>query len=80
MSTFVKLRQITKSPDRYIAFEYESNIYCSYSRTKVFPNVRWQSDELGESAIIEVLCNRGWHTTDIGDEFDEAHKQFQGAV
>jgi hypothetical protein len=80
MPVHLKLRQVASAPDRFVAFEYESDAYLSYAHTTDFPNIRWQSGELGDVAVAEVLQNRGWHTTDIGDEFDEARRYFQRAV
>jgi hypothetical protein len=80
MSTHLKLIKLTDSPERFVAFEYESDIYLAYSRTTQFPNISWQSGELSTDEVAGVLRNRGWHTTDIGDEFDEARTHFQRAV
>ena len=80
MGTHLKLRQVRTAPDWFVAFEYESDTYLSYARTTEFPNIRWQSDELGEVDVADVLRERGWHSTDIGDELDEARKHFQCAV
>jgi hypothetical protein len=80
MSTHLKLRKLNDSPERFVAFEYESDTYLAYSHTTEFPNIRWQSGELGTDEVAEVLRNRGWHTTDVGDEFDEARKHFRRAV
>ena len=74
MPTYLKLRQTRQVPERFVALEYESDKYLSYAFVQEIPNVAWKSGTLGTEAIIELLRNRGWHQTDIGDELSEARK------
>jgi hypothetical protein len=61
-------------PETVKAFEYQSDIYLSQARVPVLPSVSWESDALETEKLIEVLRNRGWHTTDIGDALNEPRR------
>lgn len=74
MTRRLKLRQAGKSPESFVALEYESDKYLSYAHVTEIPDVSWQSPPLPTEAVIALLRDRGWHTTDIGDELDEARR------
>ena len=77
MPTRLKLRQIGRAPECFLALEYESDMYLSYAHVKEIPNIVWQSDSLETEALVQLLRERGWHPTDIGDELDEARRHSQ---
>jgi len=70
----LKLRKVGRSPECFVAMEYESDAYLSYAYVAEMLDISWQSSSLSTEAIIALLRDRGWHVTDIGDELDEARK------
>ena len=74
MAKYLKLRHVPLSPEAFVAFEYDSDRYWSWAHRTDFSNITWQSDAMPIEALATLLRGRGWHTTDIGDEIDEAQK------
>ena len=80
MAKRLKLKLTSSSPESLMAMEYECDSYFSYARGSEVPNVSWQSPALPTEAVIGLLRQRGWHTTDIADELSEARKFFVAAA
>ena len=80
MTTRLKLKLVTRAPERFVAMEYESDRYLSYAHVTEIPNIQWQSSPLDTEAVAGLLRDRGWHTTDIGDELAEAREYADAAA
>jgi hypothetical protein len=76
----LKLRIVGGSLECFVAIEYESDTYFSYASGSKIPSITWQSSPHSTEAVIGLLRERGWHTTDIGDELDEARIFTPGAA
>ena len=80
MSTHLKLRQVSQEPEKFVALEYESDKYLSYAFFQEIPNIVWESEPMETEQVAQLLLNRGWHQTDIGDEVCEARKYARPAA
>ena len=73
--TCLKLHRLQLSPEMFIAIEYSADRYMSWTTAREIANVSWESAPMLTDDLVRILRARGWHTTDIGDELNEARAQ-----